>query len=110
MNTKIKTFIMTIKFYITRSQSYLSIVNACMVLVVMLNQFNLSISRYVPILIFFGLIGLVTWGWMDNKFGLYHEEVLAINRKNPVQQKMFQRFDDLEKKIERIERELNGNL
>lgn len=95
---------MTLKFYITRSQSYLSIINACMILVVLLNQLKLSITKYVPVFIFLGVVVLITWGYIDNKLGLYHEEVLAINKRNPVQQKMFQRFDDLEKKIDKLKK------
>lgn len=99
-----KKIIMTLKFYITRSQSYLSIINACMILVVLLNQLKLSITKYVPVFIFLGVVVLITWGYIDNKLGLYHEEVLAINKRNPVQQKMFQRFDDLEKKIDKLKK------
>lgn len=95
---------MTVKFYINRSQTYLSVINACMILVVLLNQLNLSVTKYMPILIALGIIGLITWGWIDNQYGLYHEEILAINRRNPVQQKMFQRFDDLEKKIDKLKK------
>lgn len=101
---RFKKIIMTLKFYITRSQSYLSIINACMILVVLLNQLKLSITKYVPVFIFLGVVVLITWGYIDNKLGLYHEEVLAINKRNPVQQKMFQRFDDLEKKIDKLKK------
>lgn len=94
---------MTLKFYIQRSSSYLSIVNACMIMVVMIQSLNLPIQKYLPILIGLGAIGLVIWGWLDNKLGLYHEEVLAINRRNPVQIKMFKRFDDLEERLKKIE-------
>lgn len=100
----LKQIIMTVKFYINRSQTYLSVINACMILVVLLNQLNLSVTKYMPILIALGIIGLITWGWIDNQYGLYHEEILAINRRNPVQQKMFQRFDDLEKKIDKLKK------
>ena len=94
---------MTVKFYIQRSSSYLSIVNACMIMVVMIKSLNLPIQKYLPILIGIGAIGLIIWGWLDNKLGLYHEEVLAINRRNPVQIKMFKRFDDLEERLKKIE-------
>jgi len=67
-----------------------------MIMVVMIKSLNLPIQKYLPILIGLGAIGLIIWGWLDNKLGLYHEEVLAINRRNPVQIKMFKRFDDLE--------------
>lgn len=100
----LKQIIMMVKFYINRSQTYLSVINACMILVVLLNQLNLSVTKYMPILIALGIIGLITWGWIDNQYGLYHEEILAINRRNPVQQKMFQRFDDLEKKIDKLKK------
>ena len=104
MNTQtFKKIMMTIKFYIQRSSSYLSIINACMILVVMIKSFNLSIQKYLPILIGVGAIGLVIWGWLDNKLGLYHEEVLAINRRNPVQIKMFKRFDEIEERIKQWE-------
>lgn len=103
MINKIKKTIMTIKFYIQRSSSYLSIVNACMILVIMIRSLNLPIQQYLPILIGFGAIGLVIWGWIDNKWGLYHEEMLAINKRNPVQIRMFKRFDDLEERLKRLE-------
>jgi hypothetical protein len=99
----LKKTIMTVKFYIQRSSSYLSVVNACMIMVVMIRSFNLPIQKYLPILIGLGAIGLVVWGWIDNKWGLYHEEMLAINRRNPIQIKMFKRFDDLEERLKRIE-------
>ncbi len=104
-----KKLIMTVKFYIQRSSSYLSIVNACMILVVMIKSLNLPIQKYLPILIGLGAIGLIIWGWLDNKLGLYHEEVLAINRRNPVQIKMFKRFDDLEERLKKMELEKDGN-
>lgn len=102
---RFKKIVMTIKFYIQRSSSYLSIVNACMIMVVMIKSLHLPIQKYLPILIGLGAIGLVIWGWLDNKLGLYHEEVLAINRRNPVQIKMFKRFDDLENRLIKIESE-----
>lgn len=97
---------MTLKFYIQRSSSYLSIVNACMILVVMIKSFNLPIQKYLPILIGVGAVGLVIWGWLDNYLGLYHEEVLAINKRNPVQIKMFKEFDDIKKEIKELKERL----
>lgn len=102
---RFKKIMMTIKFYIQRSSSYLSIVNACMIMVVMIQSLNLPIQKYLPILIGVGAIGLVIWGWLDNYLGLYHEEVLAINKRNPVQIKMFKRFDDLEERLKKMELE-----
>lgn len=100
-----KKKIMTTKFYIQRSSSYLSVVNACMIMVVMIRSLNLPLQKYLPILIGLGAIGLVIWGWLDNLWGLYHEEMLAINKRNPIQQKMFKRFDDLEKQNLEIKKE-----
>ena len=100
---RFKKIVMTVKFYIQRSSSYLSIVNTCMIIVVMIRSLNLPIQKYLPVLIGLGAIGLVIWGWLDNYLGLYHEEVLAINRRNPVQIKMFKRFDDLENRLIKIE-------
>ena len=102
-----KRTMMTIKFYIQRSSSYLSIVNACMILVVMIRSLDLPLQQYLPLLIGLGAIGLVVWGWLDNYLGLYHAEVLAINKRNPVQIKMFQRFDDIEEKINKLEMKQN---
>ena len=98
-----KNMIMTLKFYIQRSNSYLSIINACMILIVMLKSFNLDVSKYVPILIVVGVTCLIFVGYMDNKLGFYSAEVMAINKRNPVQNKMFKRFDELEERLKRIE-------
>jgi hypothetical protein len=100
---KLKKLVMTVKFYIQRSASYLSVINACMILVVMIRTLDLPLQQYLPLLISIGAVGLVVWGYIDNKWGLYHEEVLAINRRNPVQIKMFKRFDDLEQRLIKIE-------
>lgn len=102
----LKKKIMTIKFYIQRSSSYLSIINACMIMIVMLKSFNLEIDKFLPLLIGMGTLGLILWGWLDNKLGLYHEEVMAINKRNPVQNKMFNRFNDLENRLMNIEKKM----
>jgi hypothetical protein len=103
---KFKKVMMTVKFYIQRSSSYLSIFNACMILVVMIRSFNLPLQKYLPLLIGLGAIGLGVWGWLDNYLGLYHEEVLAINRRNPVQIKMFEEFDAIKKEIKELKERL----
>jgi putative Mn2+ efflux pump MntP len=75
-----------------------------MILVVLLKSFNLDVSKYVPILILIGVGCLVIVGYFDNKLGFYSAEIIARNKRNPIQIKMFSRFDDLENRLIALEK------
>lgn len=77
---KILEFTVRIKLYMTRSMSYMSMINSAMILVVLLSTLNtqydtgISIRKWVIPLIIIGTIGLIGWGYFEHKIGLWQYE------------------------------------
>ena len=102
----IRKKLMLIKFYITRSQSYLSMINAGAILIILLKQFNVSVTEVAPIVAIIGLIVLTILGYIETKKGFYSEEIKISSYKNPVIVFNLERLDELEDKQDMILKKL----
>ena len=103
----IKKKLMLIKFYITRSQSYLSMINAGAILIILLKQFNVSVTEVAPIIAIIGLVMLAVLGYIETKKGFYSEEIKISSYKNPVIVFNLKRLDELEDKQDMILKKLD---
>lgn len=102
---KIRNGLMEWKVYLTRSNSYIVIMNSAMLIFLLLarlQDFGIKITitkYYIPICIC-SLLLMLLFGFLDVKFGFFKEEKRRTSGRNPY-------FLNLTKEVKRIHKRLN---
>ena len=102
---KLRNGLMRGKQYISRTVTYLAIVNSGMILFLALSKLkelgyiNWEIDKYFTIIFIIGLVGLFILGWMDIKLfkGIQRENTIAFELSPPFME-MRSKINDLWKK------------
>lgn len=99
-----KNTLMLLKIYIQRSLSYLSIINAGMILFLVndkLIQYGITKNNTITIILFItGIIACLIIGYLDTKLGLYEAELQI----NPIMSEILTRIKKIEKKQNEMQR------
>lgn len=102
--SRLRSKIVHSKIFIHRAMTWISIINAGMLLFLVLSQleqygFDIRIGVwFVPIFIF-TLLLMVVFGYLEYKLGFYQAETEVKTRRNPYFQKIEERLDRIEKKL-----------
>lgn len=98
---------MKIKVYLDRGRVYASIISFSGTIFLVISQLkilglDIDLTTYTIPLLLLGFLGIIFIGYIDVKLKLFSEELNIKSYKNPVTIKNFKRFDDLEKKLDKI--------
>jgi len=87
---KPRRFLMYVKFCMSRTIGYLSIVNSAMILLLLLDNFGVDVKTYAIPIYVVGFIGLFILGFIEVKFfqGQQEESMIAFER-SPYSMEMF---------------------
>ena len=97
------------KMFMSRTAGYLGLINAGMILFLVLSRFedygfDIEIERYFFLIVFFGLVILALFGWLDDKLGFHQLEREHIENRNPYMKKILLRLDEIEKKMNKLKK------
>jgi UDP-N-acetylmuramyl pentapeptide phosphotransferase/UDP-N-acetylglucosamine-1-phosphate transferase len=92
------------KMFMSRTASYLAIINAGMILFLVLSKLedygiDIEIEKYFFLILFLGLIVLTLFGWLDDRLGFHQLERKHVEKRNPYMKDILERLDRIEKKI-----------
>jgi len=101
---KTRSILAELKVNISRSMSYVAIVNSGMILFLLLSRlenYNIDINLSVWFLPLFllSIIGMIIVGYIDNKIGMHHEEQRVSNTRNPHMMDIITRLERIEEKL-----------
>lgn len=92
------------KMFMSRTASYLAIINAGMILFLVLSRLedygiDIKIEKYFFPILIFGLLILTFFGWLDDKLGFHELERKHVENRNPYMKEILERLERIEKKI-----------
>lgn len=92
------------KMFMSRTASYLAIINAGMILFLVLTRLedygiDIEIEKYFFPILLLGLVILAIFGWLDDKLGFHEMERKHVEKRNPYMRDILDRLDRIEKKI-----------
>jgi len=97
----LRKFLVFLKVNIGRSLSYVSIINAGMILFLLLSRLQdygvqIHITKWFFPIFIISLIGAIIFGYFDYKFGVHREEERVQGSRNPYLIDIIERLDRLE--------------
>ncbi|MBT3720922.1 hypothetical protein HN789_07525 [archaeon] len=100
---RFRNLIIKLKVYMARTTSYISLINSAMILFLFLSNLekynvDIDIRRWIVPLFFVGVIGMLTFGYLEYKF-VYHQEQKTTQKKNPYLQEVIERLDRIEEQL-----------
>ena len=92
------------KMYMSRTASYLALVNAGMILFLVLTRLedygrDIEIEQYFLPILLGGFLILGLFGWLEDRLGFHQLEREHIEKRNPYMDKILKRLDQIEKKL-----------
>ena len=92
------------KMFMSRTASYLAIINAGMILFLVLSRIedygiDIEIEKYFFPILILGLFILTIFGWLDDKLGFHELERKHVEKRNPYMRDILDRLDRIEKKL-----------
>lgn len=89
----------------SRTGSYISLVNTAMILFLFLSNLekyniDIRIEDWILPLFFFGLAGMLFFGFVEDKLGFYSQEKKATESRSPYMNEILSRLKRIEEKIE----------
>ena len=94
------------KMFMSRTASYLALINAGMILFLVLSRLedygvDVEIEKYfLPILIL-GFVVLGLFGWLEDKLGFHQLEREHVEKRNPYMNKILKKLDKIEREIKK---------
>lgn len=112
-----RTLLVDARIYLSRSQGWMSAMNSGMIVFLFLGRLkdaevvNFELDKFFIIVYGGILVIMILWGWIDEKLGIYAEDAerqLTPDR-NPVMAEIREGIKRIEEKVDRLEREVEGN-
>ena len=97
------------KMFMSRTVSYLGLVNAGMILFLVLSRLedygvDIEIEKYFFPILFMGFLILGFFGWLEDNLGFHELERQHVEERNPYMKEILTRLDKLDKKINKIKK------
>ncbi len=94
------------KMYMSRTASYLALVNAGMILFLVLSRLedygmDVEIEKYFLPILFLGFVVLGLFGWLEDRLGFHQLEREHVEKRNPYMNKILKRLDKIEREIKK---------
>ena len=102
--TKFRNLLIRFKVYMARTSSYLSLINTGMILFIFLSnleRYNIDVDIkdwLLPIFII-GLVGMLAFGYLEDKLGFYREEQKTTQSRNPYFKEIIERLDKIKEQL-----------
>jgi len=92
------------KMFMSRTASYLALINAGMILFLVLSRLEdygieIEIEKYFFLILFGGLVILGIFGWLEDHLGFHKLEREHIEQRNPYMEKILKRLEKIEDKL-----------
>ena len=92
------------KMYMSRTASYLALVNAGMILFLVLTRLedygrDIEIEQYFLPILLGGFLILGLFGWLEDRLGFHQLEREHIEKRNPYMKKILEKLDNIENKL-----------
>ena len=92
------------KMYMSRTASYLALVNAGMILFLVLTRLedygrDIEIEQYFLPILLGGFLILGLFGWLEDRLGFHQLEREHIEKRNPYMKKILDKLDNIENKL-----------
>lgn len=103
-------FISRFKVFMARTSGYIGIINTSMLLLLVAEKFGLNIKDDIVIYGFIylgGFLGVLFIGFMDEKLGIFRQEIKIGAEKNQYLISIYNSIEELNKKLD--EAKQNGN-
>lgn len=107
--------VMKLKIYLDRGRAYAGIISFAGTIFLVIAQLkmlglNIDISTYtIPILVI-GFAVITLFGWLEIKLNFFSEELNIRSWKNPAVKLQFEKFKEINDKLDKIEERLNNNI
>ena len=91
------------KVFIQRAMGYVALINTGMILLLVLQRYELSFmsNKYFYVIVYlFTFVMLIIIGFIDDKIGMFRIESTLTADRNPYFQETLKRLKDIEKKID----------
>jgi len=103
---KFRYLIVRFRVYMMRAGSYISLVNTAMILFLFLSNLekygiDVDIKDWIIPLFMVGILGMVLFGYIEDKLGFYAEEQKTTQMRSPVFNEIISRLDRIEKKLKK---------
>jgi len=86
--------------HINRARQYIGIVNSSLLLIILLNSFDIFLKWYwYPVLIVGAVILFVIIGFIDTKLGIRAMEMLVTEKHSPIRMEMYKMIKEIHKKL-----------
>ena len=100
---KLRNFLIKLKVYMGRTGSYIGLINTAMILFLFLSNLekygiDVDIKDWMIPIFIFGVIGMLTFGFLEYKF-FYGQEQKTTQSRSPYFKEIMERLDRIEKKI-----------
>ena len=94
------------KMFMSRTASYLALVNAGMILFLVLSRLedygvDIEIEKYFLPILFLGFVVLGLFGWLEDKLGFHQLEREHVEKRNPYMNKILKKLDKIEREIKK---------
>ena|SRR3989339_724178 len=102
----LREFLIRIKVYISRTNSYIGIVNSTLILFLFLSDLKkygvyITIKDWLIPLSFLWIFLMISFGYLEERFGFFSEEQKVSGLKNPHTREILERLERIEKKLEK---------
>jgi len=106
---KIRELFIRVKVYFKRASSYISMVNTSMILFLFLSNLenyniDIDIKEWIIPIGFAGVLLMILFGYLEDKLGFYSQEQKTIHSRSPVLSKLDKRLEQIEKKIDKLQK------
>ena len=101
---KLRNFFIRLKVYMSRTSSYLSLINTAMILFLFLSNlekynYDIEIKDMIVPLFILGLFMMLLFGYLEDKLGFYRQEQRTTQSRSPYMREMLDRLENIEKKL-----------
>lgn len=92
------------KMFMSRTASYLALINAGMILFLVLSRLedygvDVEIEKYFLPILFLGFVVLGLFGWLEDRLGFHQLEREHVEKRNPYMNKILKKLDKIEREI-----------
>jgi len=100
----LRDFFIRLKVYISRTGSYISLINTVMILFLFLSnlekyEIDIEIKEWIIPLFMIGVLGMLVFGYLEDKLGFYSQEKKTTESRSPYLKDIINRLDRIEKKL-----------
>lgn len=86
--------------YVNRARQYIGILNSCLLLVILLKQFDVILQWYwYPVIIFTTIIIFLSVGFLDVRLGIRRAETITGEQNSPIRMEMHKMLKQIHKSL-----------